>query len=262
MEICRKDFASVTLKELAEPEVRNDPDELARIFARACYCGQEEIIKDMLWIYGGVVDPNGHVDLLETWYLHPLTMATVDKGTSNVLAVVELLIDSGANPNRQCGLGYTALHHASKAGDLPLIKLLLKEKAAVDVTNKHGETALVKAEKYEVAEMLLRAGASTTLTTHYGKRTAIDDARLRGCWGLFNCLRDHALKKYLIHICQKGCILFANLTNELLELIFDQVVKGSSQEVRRKIEKKIERRRIEMSRKEQRVVRAYYRGLY
>merc|ERR1739838_114102 len=206
MEICRKDFASVTLKELVEAVVRDDLDELARLLARASYCGQVEIIKDMLWIYGGVVDPNGHVHLSETWYLHPLTMATVDGGTLEVLAVVKLLIARGANPNRQCEFGWTPLHHAAKKGNLELSKILLK------------------------------AGASTTLRNQYGF-TAGDYAAKGEFWSLFDYLRDYVLKtNCMIRICcpkaKEVKSLFSPLPSEVLELIFDQVTKGMSLERR------------------------------
>jgi len=204
MEICRKDFAPVTPKELEEAEVRNDPDKLARLFARACYCGQEETIKVMLRMDGDVVDPNGHVDRLVTWYLTPMTMATVDGGLSNVGKVVELLLQRRANPSRQCGLGWTPLHHAAKAGNIDLVKLLLK------------------------------AGVSTTLCNNKGY-TATDYAENGEFWSLFDYLRDYALKtNCMIRICcpKEDKSLFSPLSSELLELIFDQVTKGMSLERR------------------------------
>ena len=133
----RRDFASVTAEELREAEVKNDTDELARLLARACYRGQEEIIKDMLRMYGDVVDPNGHVDLLVTWLLTPATMATVDGGPSNALAILKLLIASGADPNRQCGLGWTPLHHAAKAGNVELVNYLMDHNHAMYFNAKY-----------------------------------------------------------------------------------------------------------------------------
>jgi ankyrin repeat protein len=65
-------------------------------------------------------------------------------------AIAELLIDHGADINKQFTLGYstTALMAASEAGHANIVKLLLKHNADPSLTDAYGETALMKALKH------------------------------------------------------------------------------------------------------------------
>jgi ankyrin repeat protein len=63
-------------------------------------------------------------------------------GYRNNLAMTELLLDSGADPNIAALDGERPLHTAAFAGDLPIIMALLREGADVTAKNGRGHTAM------------------------------------------------------------------------------------------------------------------------
>jgi ankyrin repeat protein len=56
--------------------------------------------------------------------------------------VMTMLIDEGLNVNGQCRCGRTALHLASEHDDDLIIKVLLKKKANINITDFTGQNAL------------------------------------------------------------------------------------------------------------------------
>jgi len=132
------------------------------------------------------------------------------------LEVITLLLDRGANPNAQLKLrlphrqvaydrytepmlniGATPLLRASKAGDIPVIRLLLAHGALPNLPNMNGDTPLMAAvgkgwvsvptrgatytedEALEVYALLRAAGAEVNARTNLNE-TALHDAALRG----------------------------------------------------------------------------------
>ena len=132
------------------------------------------------------------------------------------LDVITMLLDRGANPNPQLKLrlpwrqvpydrytepmlniGVTPLIRASKAGDIPVIKLLLAHGALPNLPNFNGDTPLMAAcakgwinsptrganysedQALEVYDLLRAAGADVNARTHFNE-TALHSAALRG----------------------------------------------------------------------------------
>jgi ankyrin repeat protein len=132
------------------------------------------------------------------------------------LQIIEMLLDRGANPNAQLKLriphrqvpydrytepmlniGTTPLLRAAKAGDVPVVKLLLAHGALPDLPNFNGDTPLMAAvgkgwinsptrgafysedEALQVYALLRGAGADVNARTHFNE-TPMHSAALRG----------------------------------------------------------------------------------
>ena len=132
------------------------------------------------------------------------------------LQVIQMLLDRGANPNAQLKLrvphrqipydrytepmlniGATPLLRAAKAGDIPVVKLLLTHGALPDLANFNGDTPLMAAvgkgwinsptrgafyneqEALQVYALLRAAGADVNAHTHFNE-TPLHSAALRG----------------------------------------------------------------------------------
>jgi hypothetical protein len=132
------------------------------------------------------------------------------------LEVITMLLDRGANPNSQLKLrlpwrqvpydrytepmlniGVTPLIRAAKAGDIPVIKLLLAHGALPNLPNFNGDTPLMAAcakgwinsptrganftedQALEEYDLLRAAGADVNARTHFNE-TALHSAALRG----------------------------------------------------------------------------------
>jgi ankyrin repeat protein len=64
------------------------------------------------------------------------------------IEIVKLLIENGADVNKQNKDGTTALYIASQRGDIEIVKLLIQNGADVNKQNKDGKTALYIASKW------------------------------------------------------------------------------------------------------------------
>jgi len=132
------------------------------------------------------------------------------------LEVITMLLDRGANPNSQLKLrvphrqipydrytepmlniGATPLLRAAKAGDIPVVRLLLKHGALPDLANFNGDTPLMAAvgkgwinaptrgafydesQALQVYALLRAAGADVNAHTHFNE-TPLHSAALRG----------------------------------------------------------------------------------
>jgi ankyrin repeat protein len=108
----------------------------------------------------------------------PLSLACQNGNT----AMVELLLDRGADPNTTLRGGETVLMTAARTGKAGPVKALLSRGATVDAKERRGQTALMWAAAdghAEVVELLLKAGADF--------RTALPDS---GFTPLFFAARD------------------------------------------------------------------------
>jgi len=105
-------------------------------------------------------------------------------------SIVELLITKGkANVNIVINTGETPLHIAAKKGYTKIAEILIKNNAKIEVQDLIRQTPLisaVRANKYEVAKLLLKKGANPNHATS-SKKTAID-------WAIDKKMKELLLK--------------------------------------------------------------------
>lgn len=141
----------------------------------ACQERKTDVVKFILHEMNG--DPNGHVD---KWT--PLMVAcsgpkdlnydiefssTID---TEVLKIVEMLLDRGAFINIHNLLGETAFMFAAENGLISVVKLLIENSASIEGVDNEGRTALlyaVKGNQFEVTKMLIEAGAIIDVEDRY-----------------------------------------------------------------------------------------------
>lgn len=92
---------------------------------------------------------------------------------SKVLEIAELLLEHGARVNEVGGrFQEAALHHACLYGNLDLVKLLLKNKADINIKNEHGWTPLHNTigteNRFEITKFLVNNGADINERTNEG----------------------------------------------------------------------------------------------
>ena len=117
---------------------------------------QIQTVKDMVTIRGLVnaTNEDGDTALIIACYQTPLT--------KKLIAIVNLLVESGASVNHASHSGNTALTHASLTGFVPIVRLLLDAGAHVNHTNNNGDAPLRIAVYYghtEVVALLIDAHA-------------------------------------------------------------------------------------------------------
>lgn len=87
--------------------------------------------------------------------------------TPDTLKIAQLLLDSGAQVNRQAGFyNTTPLYGAAQNGPLELVKLLVSKGAKVNAVDKYFSRPLAKAvqaDNLEIAKFLLEHGADKTI---------------------------------------------------------------------------------------------------
>ena len=167
-----------------------------------------------LWDFYGQTPLYAAVDMNTLPKGRRVELPALDETTG--LQVIEMLLDRGANPNAQLKLrlpwrqvaydrytepllnvGVTPLIRAAKAGDIPVVKLLLAHGALANLPNFNGDTPLMAAvgkgwinsptrgafyteeQALEVYALLRAAGADVNARTHFNE-TALHSAALRG----------------------------------------------------------------------------------
>ncbi len=76
--------------------------------------------------------------------------------------IVEILLNFGADGNKQMTFGFTALMDAAENGHTEVVELLIDEGAKVNLKDNKGRTALMLASQEghtEIVELLKNAGA-------------------------------------------------------------------------------------------------------
>ncbi|KAJ4256269.1 hypothetical protein NW762_009349 [Fusarium torreyae] len=146
-----EDERPVTQSPSNEKPEPNDPFHwLTEVLRGACVHGNNDIIRKLLAL-GADPDPNAErlIDRVK-----PLSVAS----SHLHLDTVNLLIDSGANPNSKLPKGSTPLLIACRGSCSEIVASLIERGAAIDATRDDGHTALHAAclnGAYEVAETLM-----------------------------------------------------------------------------------------------------------
>lgn len=167
-----------------------------------------------LWDFYGQTPLYAAIDMNTLPVGRRIELPAEDRTTG--LEVVKMLLDRGANPNAQLKLrlphrqvaydrytepmlniGATPLLRAAKAGDVPVVKLLLEHGALANLPNMNGDTPLMAAvgkgwinvptrganytedQALEVYALLRAAGADVRARTNFNE-TALHSAALRG----------------------------------------------------------------------------------
>lgn len=133
---------------------------------QSCYNGHSESVKAML------KNPDIEVDAINDAGDTPLSIAV---GEGN-LYIVELLLEAGANVNRQNNNGESLLHLAARQRKPHLVNTLIKYGADFNARNRNGETPLICAIKskgaekgsVDIVELLLEYKAELDCTDIWG----------------------------------------------------------------------------------------------
>lgn len=140
------------LSQIPQPQQRNNRDtlEVTEALCKACKHNHLDCASILL-SHGARPDPPGSS-------ITPLYTCV----TNQNLELVTLLLDSGADPDRPCADGWTALHKAADDGNLEIVGLLVRRGASLSRYSARGLTALHRAAgrgHVDVIETLLANGA-------------------------------------------------------------------------------------------------------
>jgi ankyrin repeat protein len=125
-------------------------------------------------------------------YLTPLFCATYSAN----LPVIQLLVRRGADVNVTDSIGGTPLIFAARYNDFCLVKFLIANGASVDATTAKGATALVWAvrnENYPMAEFLAQHGAPINATKGFNNSPLISALEKKN-WQMKNMLQYYFFK--------------------------------------------------------------------
>ena len=111
-------------------------------------------------------------------------------------AIVQILLEAGADKDAKNIYGCTALMYASENGHITVVQLLLRAGADKDVKNTYGCTALIASASSEAAvvRLLLDAGARKDVQDIEG-RTALIMASQDGCTAVVKILLEAGANK-------------------------------------------------------------------
>lgn len=167
-------------------------------------------LKGMQWLLEHGADPNKRTTIPADWSWKkvkpsPIILAVsypeYYPGTGHDMPYLKLLLEHGGNANQKTSYGRTLLfgvHNIEQA------RLLLEHGADVNHQDIDGETALVdtiQGGAYDIALLLLKAGADPTIKEDKHGYTAIDDIQAFGMYTPYKYRRQAYAK--MIHLLQQ-----------------------------------------------------------
>jgi len=145
-----------------------------------------------------LLDGGAEVDAKDCWYKTALHLAEEEQVSDEQLKTVQLLIDSKAHPNlgnMERGPNQTSLLAAVYANKVPLLNLLIQNRAEINARGKQGMSALHFAARSRSKPLLvaLLAGRADPSSKSDAGATASDLARSNGCPDLCSLLDEAAV---------------------------------------------------------------------
>jgi ankyrin repeat protein len=129
-------------------------------------------------MYAAYLGRNNTIRMLVEDYSADVSRPTVADGMqcihlaamNNHMETVQLLLEHGASPEAQDGMGNTALHYAAWHGFTDMVEMLISAGSSVDPRDKDGMTPLIKASikgNGEIVKLLLAHGANVNAITRF-----------------------------------------------------------------------------------------------
>eukprot|EP00004_Rigifila_ramosa_P013315 TRINITY_DN2936_c0_g1_i1.p1 TRINITY_DN2936_c0_g1~~TRINITY_DN2936_c0_g1_i1.p1 ORF type:complete len:639 (-),score=158.55 TRINITY_DN2936_c0_g1_i1:177-1811(-) len=128
----------------------------------------EKDAEQMLSIIRILCEHGADVNRDEEGGLTALAMAV----RSGALATVEALLDNGANPIGRTDGGFTPLHHAAEMGHTQVLKVILDAGANPNASDDDGNTPLHVSPNLEISSLLIEYGAHPDLLNNSNKQAA------------------------------------------------------------------------------------------
>lgn len=145
------ELVQLLIKKGAKPDIKNKADSTPLIAA----AGNKKIFYDavpLLVELGADLKTKAIEGTTVLWQLVMLPRRGADE--TEVLETIKFVLDKGADVNPERKGGRTPLMFAAKAGNLPIVKLLVKYGANIDVESEEGETAISLAEEEEHTDIV------------------------------------------------------------------------------------------------------------
>jgi ankyrin repeat protein len=131
-----------------------------------------------------------------TWPEDPPALELAVMANTENIDLIKVLIEHGADPNKQDADGQTPLFEACYAGNSETVLLLLEYGANPNVKDSDGNTPLMGCSTIDCVRLLVKHEAEISVN-NYGK-TALDSAKERE-WKPVADLLEEALKKEQAH---------------------------------------------------------------
>ena len=164
-EVC-KDWSELLSTESSKQKANKMLTENGKKLRRAVRKGSVDKLRRIL--FNGMVD----VNCRSGKYLETSLHRAVDKRHKRQKDIVQLLLDSGADPNKADKTGHTPLHFTARWGYKDVVELLMDRGAEVDMPNEWGSTPLHYAAWWgnkDAVRVLLDGGADPFIEDKFGQ---------------------------------------------------------------------------------------------